>query len=140
MEKKLLILADKYSVGYDEIDNQHKKLVEMINDLHASFKQGAANKVIENILSEMIQYTDYHFKTEEKYFEEYNYSDKETHIYEHKTFVEQVSKFYNDYKNGSVTVTYDVLSFLRDWLVNHIQGSDKKYTAEFKDKGLEIKL
>ena len=136
MEKKLIIWNENYSVGYEEIDNQHQKLVELINELYASFKQGEANDLIEKILTEMINYTDYHFKTEEKYFEKYNYSDAQTHINQHKSFVEQVTKFFDDFKEGSVTISYDVMNFLRDWLINHIQGSDKKFGLEYQNQNI----
>jgi len=136
MEKKLITWSEKYSVGYDEIDNQHKRLVEMINELYDSFKQGDANAIIENILMEMIKYTDYHFKTEETYFAKYHYSDAITHISEHQSFVEQVSKFYDDYKDGSVMLSYDVMNFLRDWLINHIQGSDRKFGSEYQNQNI----
>ncbi len=138
MTKTLIIWTDKYSVGYDEIDSQHKKLARMINDLYASFTQGKADEIIENILTEMIKYTDYHFKTEEKYFEKYNYSETKLHKEQHQEFVTKVTVFYDDFKNGSITITYDTMNFLRDWLLKHIQGSDKKYSIEFKNKNYAI--
>ncbi|MEA2041021.1 MAG: bacteriohemerythrin [Bacteroidota bacterium] len=112
MTKKLIIWADKYSVGYDEIDNQHKKLVEMINDLHISFTEGKTDKLAEGIVKKMIEYTDYHFKTEEKYFEKYNYSETQLHIEQHLSFVKQVTTFYDEFKKGNVTITYDIMNFL----------------------------
>ena len=137
MAKELIKWAEKYSVGYEEIDNQHKKLAGMINELYSAFLEGKANDIVENILSEMIKYTDYHFKTEEKYFEKYNYSDTQVHIKEHQSFVSQVTIFFNDFKKGSVSVSYDIMNFLRDWLVKHIQGSDNKYSLEFQNKNIE---
>ncbi len=136
MAKNLITWADKYSVGYKEIDDQHKKLVDMINDLYASFIQGKADETIENILTEMINYTDYHFKIEEKYFEKYNYSDTKLHKEQHQGFVDKVTDFYNDYKNGNVTISYDVMDFLRKWLLNHILISDKKFVNEFKNNNV----
>ena len=136
MANELITWSEKYSVGFEEFDNQHKKLAGMINELYASFMQGEADEIAETIIKEMIEYTDYHFKTEEKYFEKYKYSDTRLHIEEHQGFVEQVTSFYKDYKKGSVTISYDIMNFLRDWLLNHIQGSDKKYEEEFKRRNI----
>ena len=136
MAKKLITWTDKYSVGYEEIDNQHKKLAGMINELYDSFTKGKADEVAETIVKKMIEYTDYHFKTEEKYFEKYNYSETELHIEQHQGFVKQVSNFYDELKNGSVTISYEIMNFLRDWLLNHIQGSDNKYSEEFQSKNI----
>ena len=137
MAKKLIDWKEKYSVFYDEIDEQHKKLVDMINELYDSFTQGKADDVVEDILIKMIKYTDYHFKTEEKYFEKYTYSNTEEHIKEHKKFVSDVTDFYKDFKNGSISLSYDIMTFLRNWLLEHIYGSDKKYALEFKKKNID---
>ena len=131
---KLITWTDNFSVGYTEIDEQHKMLVGMINELYDAFTKGEAEEAAESIISEMIKYTDYHFKTEEKYFDKYDYSETEEHIKEHQNFVKQVTDFYNEFQKGSATVTYDIMSFLRNWLLEHIHDSDKKYSVEFKNK------
>jgi len=136
MSKILINWTDAYSIGYSEIDDQHKKLVEMINVLYDAFSQGAVDNVIEDILDGMIKYTDYHFKTEEKYFEKHSYSDAPAHIKQHEEFVLRVTDFFQEYKKGSETLTYDIMQFLRDWLLNHIKDSDKKYCAEFRKKSI----
>ena len=138
MTKVLINWTDKYSVGYNVIDNQHKELVGMINNLYASFTEGKADEIVEDILKEMIKYTDYHFKMEEKYFDKYNYSDTKLHKEQHNDFIVKVTSFYREFNNGSVTITYDIMNFLREWLLTHIQGSDKKYVAEFKNKNVNI--
>lgn len=136
MAEKLITWTKEYSIGYSKIDNQHKKLVKMINELYDSFVEGNAENMTENILKKMINYTDYHFKTEEEAFEKYNYSDTKSHIKEHKDFVEKATNFYQDFKNGNVYVTYDIMNFLREWLVNHIAVSDKKYGIEFQKQNI----
>ncbi|OQX99191.1 MAG: hypothetical protein B6I24_03180 [Bacteroidetes bacterium 4572_128] len=137
MAKKLINWTERYSVFYDEIDKQHKKLIDMINELYDSFSNGKANEVLEEILLRMIKYTDYHFKTEEKYFAKYSFSDEKAHIKEHEEFVLEVSKFYDDFKKKNLNLSYEVMNFLRTWLLKHILGSDKKYTNEFKLKNIK---
>jgi len=136
MSNILITWTEDYSVGYPEIDNQHKKLVDLINTLYSSFLDGEAEEIIKNIIIELIKYTDYHFKTEEKYFEKYNYSDAAEHITQHMAFVTKVTNFFNEYMKGSETLTYDVTKFLKDWLLSHINGSDKKYASEYQSKNI----
>lgn len=138
MITKLVNWNETYSVGYELIDRQHMILVDMINDLYGAFKQGVANEIIQDILTKMIQYTDFHFKTEERFFDTYNYFDAAKHIAEHNSFVEKVITFSDDFNNGSVTISYDVMNFLRDWLINHIQESDKQFGAHFLDKNIVL--
>ncbi len=70
---------NKYSVKIPEIDKQHQHLIELLNSLYDSMRIGESKKNLQHILQELITYTDMHFKTEEKYFEQYNYSKKSTH-------------------------------------------------------------
>jgi hemerythrin len=88
------------------------------------------------ILTNLIAYTATHFKTEEMYFDLYSYPEKETHKAEHKKFVETVTKFKKDFDSGNATISLEVMSFLRDWLTKHINGTDKKYTRCFNDHGM----
>ncbi len=132
MAKKLINWTERYSIFYDEIDEQHKKLIDMINELYDSFSRGKANEILEEIILRMIKYTDYHFKVEEKYFSKYSFSDEKAHIKEHEKFVSEVNKFYNDLKNKNINLSYEVMNFLRNWLLKHILVSDKKYSEEFK--------
>ena len=138
MEKQLIIWDNLYSVGIDLFDNQHKELIEMINKLYAAFLSGEAHKEAPQIINEMIKYTDYHFKSEEKYFEKYNYPETENHKAVHKSFVEKAVELKNGLENGKVTVSYDIMNFLRQWLIDHIMGEDKKYTDFFKKNQIEI--
>ena len=126
--EKLIIWDDFYSVGCEEIDNQHKKLANLINDLYDAYQNNRASEIFENILSELKEYTIYHFSTEEKYFEKYNYPFTEEHKIEHQNFVKKVLEFSNRYSHKDKLVIYDVMLFLKDWLLNHILGSDKKYS------------
>lgn len=133
----LITWTDSFSVKVAEIDKEHKKLVEMINKLYDAMKVGKSKDVMGEILNNLISYTATHFKTEEKYFDLYNYPEKETHKAEHKEFVKTVTKFKNDFDSGNATISIEVMNFLKDWLTKHINGTDKKYTKCFNDHGLK---
>jgi len=140
MEKKLIIWDDYYSVGYEVIDKQHKMLVEMINELYSSFISGKAQEKAPEIVNEMIKYTDYHFKTEEKFFDKYDYPETKEHKLIHKSFVDKVVEVKEGLDSKKVTVSYDIMNFLRKWLLEHILQEDKKYQSFFKDNDINLDI
>ena len=127
---------DSLSVHVAEIDQQHKKLIEMINELNDAMKVGKGKDVLEKIVNNLIGYTATHFKTEENYFAKFGYPDTENHKKEHAAFVQKVSDFKTGFETGKLAMTIEVMSFLSDWLKNHIMGTDKKYASFFNEKGL----
>lgn len=124
------------SVNVAEIDAQHQHLVRFLNDLSGAMKEGKGKDVLTDIISGLVVYTRSHFATEEKYFDRFGYPDGVSHKQEHQMFVEKVAKFKKDFDEGNQLVSIPILSFLRDWLVNHINGSDMKYSRFFNEKGL----
>lgn len=133
----MLIVWDKlFETGISEIDIQHKKLVNIINKVHDSFSNKGSVDNLSQVLDELVDYTKYHFTTEEDYFEEFDYPDKIAHLREHRDFTEKVETFIADYKNGKATVSYELINFLKEWLINHILDSDKKYVPLFRQNGL----
>jgi hemerythrin len=132
----ILTWDDTLSVKIDEIDNQHKKLIELINKLHSAMLSGQGHNIMKNILDELSNYTVYHFETEEKYFNKFNFELSDVHKTEHKIFVSKVTDFKNKYETNSSVLTIEVMNFVKDWVVNHIKGSDQKYVQCFKDNGL----
>jgi hemerythrin-like metal-binding protein len=132
----LLKWKNEYSVGVQEIDNQHMKLIELINKLFDAMKQGQANAVIGQILNELSTYASTHFKTEEKYFELFDYMESEKHKEIHQIFVMKITKFKNYFDAGQITLSVSIFNFLKDWLNDHILGEDMKYTECFNKNGL----
>ncbi len=124
------------SVNVKEIDAQHKKLVQMLNELHDAMMQRKSKEALGKIIGGLIEYADVHFKTEEKYFDKFGYPETEAHKKEHSDFVKKVTDFKKGYDEGRLLLSMDVMNFLRDWLKNHIMGSDKKYSKFFNDHGL----
>ncbi len=125
-----------YSVGVQEIDKQHKVLVDLINELHDGMKLGKGKETLGEVLNELVRYTVYHFGYEEKIMETAKYSEVNLHKRAHKDLVEQVQKIKNDYEGGRTVLTMEVMTFLKDWLGNHIMGTDKKYSSHLNSKGI----
>ena len=132
----LVIWKELYSVNITEIDNQHKKLIELINNLHAAIITGKGKEVLSQILSDLVDYTLTHFATEEKYFDQFDYPESEIHKKQHIDIVEQVAALTKKYELGEKVLTIDVMNFLRDWLQNHIIDSDKKFGPYLNNKGV----
>jgi len=116
---------ESFSVGVDEIDSQHRKLVEMLGNLLEEMKSGRGKAVMAKTIEEMLDYAKEHFATEDKYMKLYKYPESNSHRREHEKFVETARSFYESYVNGSLTAI-DLMNFLKNWLVEHILGSDKK--------------
>lgn len=132
----LITWNENYSVKVKEIDNQHKKLVDLINQLHDAMKEGKGKDIIGNILNELVNYTVYHFGYEEKLFDKYGYPEGKIHTRQHNDLVWKVKSYVNDFQSGKGVLPLEVMNFLRDWLLNHIGKDDKKYTPFLNSKGL----
>ncbi len=114
------------SVNVADIDTQHKKLVNLINTLHEAMTQGKGKEILGKVLDELVDYTKTHFSFEEGKMQAAGYKQYLSHKLEHDRFTRQVMDLQKQYHDGKATITIDVLNFLKDWLVNHIQGVDRK--------------
>jgi hemerythrin len=108
----------------------------MLNDLNNAMAKGKGKDVLDKIISGLVSYTADHFTLEEKYFDRFKYPGALSHKKEHSDFVKKVLEFREGFTKGNIFLTVEVMSFLKDWLVKHIQGTDKKYGPFFNEKGL----
>ncbi|OPY31218.1 MAG: hypothetical protein A4E32_01668 [Methanomassiliicoccales archaeon PtaU1.Bin124] len=116
--------SDKLSVGLPEIDDQHKELINILNRLHSAMVEGKGKVVLKDTLADLADYTVTHFYTEERYMTRYRYPQMGQHRLEHEAFVAKVKKFQEDFDAGNATITIELLRFIKEWLVNHISGTD----------------
>ncbi|MDC7232935.1 MAG: bacteriohemerythrin [Spirochaetales bacterium] len=126
--------SDDLSVKVDVFDQHHRKLLKLISTLYARMEEGAGNDVLAETLGELINYTKYHFAAEEKNFEAYDYPDKEAHRKQHNTLVKKANELYRGIQNNEGVLSIEVLDFLQNWVVNHIQKTDRQYGDFFKGK------
>ncbi|MCX7823526.1 MAG: bacteriohemerythrin [Syntrophobacterales bacterium] len=127
---------DSYSVGIDEIDLQHKHLLDMTNELYDAMRQKKGKTVMSQILDRMIEYGNVHFATEERYFIKFFYSETEAHRNEHREFKKKVLELKARFEADEIGIAGELIDFLTTWLKTHIKGSDKKYSAFLKKKGI----
>ena len=128
--------SEKYSVGIVSIDNQHKKLFDLINKLSDSMKAGKSSEQLGTVFLELINYTDMHFKAEEAFFKQYSYPSSIKHVMHHDDLRKQVMALKEKHAGGSSVITVQLLTFLVDWVNNHILQEDKAYSSYLISKGV----
>ena len=118
---------DSYDMNISTIDEEHKKFIKTVNKVISIAEQiDNDTHEITYVLYEMTMYALSHFKTEEDYMRKFEYSEYRLHEEEHNEFIKKTVEFCDRTKNGDYDITNDLLEFLQSWLVNHIQGTDKK--------------
>jgi len=124
---KKLQWTDDYSVNDDRIDGQHQHLFQLFNALtELVFDKNNPQKLLA-IVDDLIDYTDFHFSEEESRMKAKNYPLLENHQSEHKTFVEQVTRYKKAIDDGDYDIVEDVFLYINKWLTMHIKIEDKKY-------------
>lgn len=136
MEREFITWDDELSVGIQEIDEQHKILVNLINRLFNEALVKHNVSVAKEILTELVQYTIIHFAVEESLFRIFNYPEYERHKQQHEELKRQVIALKDRIEQGE-EITTELINFLRGWLKKHILHEDKKYTNFLAEKGLE---
>ena len=129
------VWEERYSLGMESIDSDHKVLVEMIDELYGALSKGEGKEAIQGIVSKMVDYTKFHFKREEFYMHSIKYSEADNHIAQHEYFKLKVGEFVEKLDAGINSISAEVIIFLRDWLINHILNTDKKFVVELMSKG-----
>ena len=124
----MTLWKDSLLIGVEDIDRQHKKLVEAIDDLSDACSKGQGRAIIEKTLMFVVNYTKQHFTDEEKIAAAYNYPLLSNHKRLHVEFVTTVLGLVVDFnKNGpNIALMSRINKTLVDWLINHITVEDKK--------------
>ena len=126
---------DEFSVGVEELDSQHKKLLAMINRLIAERKVLTDPSTIAELLTGMTDYAEEHFRAEEFLMAEYGYDKKALQEAQHRAFIVKTQEFCNA-GFGPNILSEALLDYLGSWLVNHILTADMQYKPFFNSKGL----
>jgi len=127
---------DTLSVKVRQFDDQHKKLVDLINQLHDAMKVGKGKDVLGKTLKSLADYTQSHFTAEELLMRQHNYPNFEKHKKEHNQLILQVSDLQKKLQEGSMVLSQEVFVFLKEWVVKHIQVMDKEYGPYLHSKGV----
>jgi hemerythrin len=127
--------SDEISVNVAEIDGQHKILIGIINDLHESIQNGFSKGDIDKILTRLTLYVQIHFDTEEQLMTETKYVDENAHKKEHFALTAKVGELYHKQIDYEPSIAFEIMDFLKTWLIDHILKIDKKLGVYLTDIG-----
>ena len=128
--------TDALSVKVREIDDQHRRLVDMVNTLHQSMIDKKGQDAQSAVIHEMVEYAATHFKLEEEYMRKFGYAKTGLHSREHQAFTKKATDLNERSAAAGFILTTEVLGFLKDWLQRHIMGVDRQYMECFAQHGL----
>ncbi|MFH2136750.1 MAG: bacteriohemerythrin [Patescibacteria group bacterium] len=135
------IWNEKYSVGVKLFDEQHQKYLELANQIDALSMAPIFDKEkILAALDEFVKYAPYHLVSEEKFFEEYKFPERELHIAEHNLYREKIKEFLSKAQNPDADlkqIAKDLSDFAVDWLLRHVTLMDQHYTEFFNEHGVK---
>jgi hemerythrin len=123
----LITWSRMLSTGINEHDTQHKKLIDLINQLNDAMLAGHGTNALGTVLAEMVNYTVLHFDHEEKLMEKHKYEDAQAHKAEHAKFVQTTGEFKKRFDSGHAVASAEIMDFLRGWLISHIMKTDKRF-------------
>ena len=128
---------DEYSVGIKHIDDDHKKLITLLNKFTVAYDREMSEKFEKEALESLVDYTKYHFKREEKMMRDNEYPNFVAHQAKHEEMIDQVNKFIDLYDEKGHAALKDISEYLTVWLITHINGTDKDYSDYLNAKGIE---
>jgi hemerythrin len=132
----LVTWSDKLSVGVKSIDTQHTVLFNSINELHAAMLKGQARTVVGGLLCDLLVYTRSHFSAEEALMASTGYPGLPVHHAKHIHLTKQVEEYVARFEKGDITLSHHLASFLSDWLLTHIQQTDREYGPWLNEHGV----
>jgi hemerythrin-like metal-binding protein len=130
--------TEEMSVGVKVLDDDHKNLIEMLNQLNDGILAGKGRETLGVVIEKLLEYTNFHFAREERLFIETGYPGGAAHKEEHESLSRRVKNLQSRFESGqSLEVSMETMAFLKSWLTNHIQGSDQKYGPHLNAKGIK---
>ncbi len=134
-----IVWDDQLATGIETIDKQHRRWVELYNELDAAVVAGHGEDQLAETLAALIDYSQYHFRTEEALMRQNTYDQEEydLHIREHRVFTDQMVIYRDRNLVGFQRLTPEVIGYMRGWLVSHITATDRGYITTLKEGGVE---
>ena len=135
----LIPWQEEFSLGISEIDEQHKKMLAIINHLNDLFEnhQHHNEAEIDSVIKELSDYAIYHFQTEKKYFDLYGYENAAEHLKIHDQYRQKIDEWRTRYDaDKDPKIFFEISEFLQNWWTWHINNTDRAYVPFLKSKGL----
>jgi hemerythrin len=138
-EKRLIDWSDELSVGIQELDEQHKVLVGLVNEMHQAIHQHHGTETAREILGRLGEYTRIHFAVEESLMRIFEYPGYDAHKKQHEELIRQFRDYEARVAAGKQTIGFQLLHFLKLWLAQHILESDKDYGPFMLARGVKAR-
>jgi hemerythrin-like metal-binding protein len=132
----MIAWEEKYSVGVQAMDEQHRSVLELLNKMNTALAERASGEKVDGFLSEMAKYAKKHFSAEEELLIKYKFYDLEPHRREHELYVSKMDEFKAKLGSGKDLDLLALMDFLIDWWTGHMLGSDKDYRAFLNNHGV----
>ena len=133
----MFVWSEKYGVRVKVLDEHHKKLFSLINSLHGALSERRGKEVIGQVLTELLDYTVYHFGEEEKLMTRAGSDGLNAQQAAHEQFIATLKEYKDKHDQGlGAFITTNVMVTLNDWLVNHIGRLDKLYGESMNNAGI----
>lgn len=137
VKRRFVSWQESYSVGVDSLDADHKKLLRLINNLQTAIHYQTGEEFIHEALDELVDYTRTHFSREEALMRDNGYPDFEAHQREHREMIAKVNGMIARYEAEGEEALEPLARFLKEWLLNHINGTDQRYGPYLNSKGVQ---
>lgn len=129
--------SEMLSTGVSSIDNEHKQIIGMLNELYDALQAKRSEEALSKLLDRLLTYTVHHFEHEESLLNQAGYPQAAEHKNEHDGLTNRVLLMQKEYREGkSATLPIELLNMLRKWLLTHILVSDKKYVPHLNANGI----
>ncbi|GFO60403.1 hypothetical protein GMST_27280 [Geomonas silvestris] len=123
------------SVGIEPIDEQHLKLIELLQGLEDAVRDGKDAALIEDTITNLFNYARVHFTAEEELLKKHKYPEEKLHQMEHNKFITKAFEFRESFDARKPGLNIEVVNFLSSWILSHIQITDQRYTRYLKKHG-----
>ncbi len=128
---------DNLSVGIGRIDEQHLKLIEILQEIEESIRSGRDGDMIEDTIVNLFNYARIHFSAEEQLLRQHKYPEEKLHELEHSKFISKAFEFRENFDAKRPGVNLELVRFLSDWILSHIQVTDQRYSKHLSKHGAE---
>ncbi|MCP4686234.1 MAG: hemerythrin family protein [bacterium] len=128
-----IVWKDEYKIGVAKIDNQHRKLFDYLERLRLFLPRGLQNPVVGSTIKDLVDYTQFHFKEEEKFMRQIDFVDLEKHSELHKDLLKELADILRRLKRDDNYTGLDLMAFLRHWIVDHVIREDVRIGKAYEE-------
>lgn len=128
--------TEAYSVNIAVLDQQHKQLIETVNQLDQALRKGEGKAALDPVLDKLVEYALVHFAAEESLMQEHDFPGFFTHRTQHEEFRKKLAEYLESHKAGKPGTPVSLLFFMQEWMKDHLIKTDKLYSAYLNARGV----